>query len=79
MIVYSKFSHQLGQYDGMFSVTFMELLIILYILYFVVELLLLHEIEILLTTRPTQINHRTLQYKHLRIAVSLFIEFMSTK
>ncbi|KAG5062975.1 hypothetical protein JHK85_004161 [Glycine max] len=27
------------------------------------------EVEIVLTAHPTQINHRTLQYKHLKIAV----------
>lgn len=29
------------------------------------------EVEIVLTAHPTQINRRTLQYKHLRVAVSL--------
>ncbi|KAF3525328.1 hypothetical protein F2Q69_00050690 [Brassica cretica] len=29
------------------------------------------EVEIVLTAHPTQINRRTLQYKHVRIAVSL--------
>ena len=33
-------------------------------------LLLLQEVEIVLTAHPTQINRRTLQYKHMRIAVS---------
>lgn len=30
----------------------------------------LQEVEIVLTAHPTQINRRTLQYKHIRIAVS---------
>lgn len=32
--------------------------------------LYLQEVEIVLTAHPTQINRRTLQYKHIRIAVS---------
>jgi len=31
------------------------------------------EVEIVLTAHPTQINRRTLQYKHLKIAVSCSI------
>lgn len=31
---------------------------------------LLQGVEIVLTAHPTQINRRTLQYKHIRIAVS---------
>lgn len=33
----------------------------------------LQEVEIVLTAHPTQINRRTLQYKHIRIAVSQLI------
>ena len=38
--------------------------------------MLLQEVEIVLTAHPTQINRRTLQYKHLRIAVFLFLKYM---
>ena len=31
---------------------------------------MVQEVEIVLTAHPTQINRRTLQYKHIRIAVS---------
>jgi hypothetical protein len=44
-----------------------------FVLYF--EFLLLQEVEIVLTAHPTQINRRTLQYKHIRIAVSFFTSF----
>jgi len=32
-------------------------------------------VEIVLTAHPTQINRRTLQYKHIKIAVSSFFYF----
>ncbi|KAL5123545.1 Phosphoenolpyruvate carboxylase 4 [Glycine soja] len=34
-----------------------------------ISFMLPQEVEIVLTAHPTQINHRTLQYKHLKIAV----------
>lgn len=37
-----------------------------------VQFLLMQEVEIVLTAHPTQINRRTLQYKHIRIAVRHF-------
>lgn len=39
-------------------------------LFLSLKFLLLQEVEIVLTAHPTQINRRTLQYKHIRIAVS---------